>query len=78
ALGVPRGFDEALKFILPGYFAGMLMVEMRGWTMRLVCLASLVLAVPAAAISPGWGSIVAAAAIATLGWGVEQWKQRVS
>ncbi|MGE5304415.1 MAG: AzlC family ABC transporter permease, partial [Alphaproteobacteria bacterium] len=40
ALGVPRGFDEALKFILPGYFAGMLMVEMRGWTMRLVCLAS--------------------------------------
>jgi predicted branched-subunit amino acid permease len=78
ALGVPRGFDEALKFILPGYFAGLLMVEMRGWTMRLVCLASLLLAVPAAAINPGWGSITAAAAIATLGWGVEQWKQRVS
>jgi len=78
ALGVPHGFDEALKFILPGYFGGLLMVEMRGWTMRLVCLASLLLAVPAAAISPGWGSITAAAAIATLGWGVEQWKQRVS
>ena len=78
ALGVPRGFDEALKFILPGYFAGLLMVEMRGRTMRLVCLASLLLAVPGAAINPAWGAITAAAAIATLGWGVEQWKPRVS
>ena len=77
ALGVPRGFDEALKFILPGYFAGLLVVEMRGWTMRLVCLASLLLAVPAATINPGWGAITAAVAIATLGWGVEQWKRRV-
>jgi hypothetical protein len=51
---------------------------MRGWTMPLVCLASLLLAVPAAAINPGWGSITAAATIATLGWGVEQWKRRVS
>jgi predicted branched-subunit amino acid permease len=75
ALGVPRGFDEALKFILPGYFAGLLVIEMRGWTMRLICLASLVLAVPATAISPEWGWITMAALIATVGWGVEQWKQ---
>lgn len=78
ALGVPHGFDEALKFILPGYFAGLLVVEMRGWTMRLICLASLVLAVPATAMNPGWGWIMVAAMVATLGWGVEQWKQRVS
>jgi predicted branched-subunit amino acid permease len=78
ALGVPHGFDEALKFILPGYFAGLLVIEMRGWTMRLICLASLLLAVPATTMNPGWGWITVAATIATLGWGGEQWKHRVS
>src|SRR6202007_536873 len=46
ALGVPHGFEEALKFILPGYFAGLLVVDMRGWTMPLICVATLVAAIP--------------------------------
>src|SRR5882724_281919 len=33
AIGFPPGFEEALKFILPGYFAGLLVVEMKGWAM---------------------------------------------
>ncbi len=74
ALGVPHRFDEALKFILPGYFAGLLVIEMHGWTMLLICLASLLLAVPAAVMNPEWGWITAAAVIAIIGWGVEQWK----
>ena len=37
ALGFPPGFEEALKFILPGYFAGLLVVEMKGWMMPLIC-----------------------------------------
>jgi predicted branched-subunit amino acid permease len=78
ALGVPHRFDEALKFILPGYFAGLLVIEMRGWTMRLICLASLLLAVPAAVVNPEWGWITTAALIAVTGWGVEQWKRPVS
>ena len=78
ALGVPRRFDEALKFILPGYFAGLLVIEMRGRTMRLICIASLLIAVPAATISPEWGWITMAALIAVVGWGMEQWKPRIS
>jgi predicted branched-subunit amino acid permease len=34
ALGFPPGFEETLKFILPGYFAGLLVVEMKGWRRR--------------------------------------------
>jgi predicted branched-subunit amino acid permease len=73
ALGVPPGFEEALKFILPGYFAGLLVVEMRGWAMPLICLVSLLAALPGAWISPGWGWLVTAMVIATLGWALEQW-----
>ncbi|MGH8542747.1 MAG: AzlC family ABC transporter permease [Gammaproteobacteria bacterium] len=76
ALGFPSGFEEALKFILPGYFAGLLVVEMRGWAMPLICLASLLGAVPGALISPGWGSITIAVIIAIVGWGLELWTQR--
>jgi predicted branched-subunit amino acid permease len=78
ALGVPHGFDEALKFILPGYFAGLLVVETRGWTTRLICLASLIVAVPAALAHAGWGWIIAAALVATVGWGFESWMGRGS
>lgn len=75
ALGMPRGFEEALKFILPGYFAGLLVVEMRGWAMPLICLSSLLAAVPGALIHPGWGWLTTAVAIATLGWVLEIWMQ---
>jgi predicted branched-subunit amino acid permease len=78
ALGFPAGFEEALKFILPGYFAGLLAVEMRGWAMPVVCLAALLSAVPGALASPGWGWLVTATLVAILVWGAEQWKYRAS
>ncbi len=78
ALGFPRGFEEALKFILPGYFAGLLVVEMRGWAMPLICLGSLIAAIPGALMSSGWGWLATAIVIAILGWGLEQWKLRGS
>jgi hypothetical protein len=77
-LGFPHHFDEALQFILPGYFAGLLVVEMKSWPMLLVCLGSLIAAAPGAAVSSGWGWLVTAIAIATLVWGVEQWKLHAS
>ena len=76
ALGFPPGFEAALKFILPGYFAGLLVAEMKGWTMPLICLASIVTAIPGTQFNPGWGWLVTAAAIALLGWGLEKWLSR--
>jgi branched chain amino acid efflux pump len=78
ALGFPPGFEEALKFILPGYFAGLLVVEMRGWAMPLICIASLIAAIPGALFSSGWGWLVTAIGVAILGWALEQWKRRAS
>jgi predicted branched-subunit amino acid permease len=78
ALGFPAGFEEALKFILPGYFAGLLVVEMRGWAMPLVCLAAVLAAIPGAVASPGWGWLVTATLLAILIWGLEEWKCRAS
>ena len=77
ALNFPPAFDEALKFILPGYFAGLLVAEMKGWTMPLICLASIVTAIPGAWFNPGWGWLATAAIIAILGWGLEKWAFRV-
>jgi branched chain amino acid efflux pump len=78
ALGFPADFDEALRFILPGYFAGLLVVEMKGWAMALICLGSLMAALPGALASPEWGWLIMAIGIATLGWGIEQWKLRAA
>jgi predicted branched-subunit amino acid permease len=78
ALSFPAGFEEALKFILPGYFAGLLVVEMRGWAMTVVCLAALLSAVPGALASPGWGWLVTASLVAIFVWGAEQWTCRAS
>jgi predicted branched-subunit amino acid permease len=68
ALGFPPGFEEVLKFILPGYFAGLLVVEMRDRAVALVCLASLLAAVPGALMSPGWGWLISAILAAIIGW----------
>jgi predicted branched-subunit amino acid permease len=76
ALGFPSGLEEALKFILPGYFAGLLVAEMKGWTMPLICLASIVTAIPGALFNPGWGWLATAALIAILGWSLEKWLSR--
>ena len=78
AFGFPSGFEEALKFILPGYFTGLLVVEMKGRAMPLICLGSLAAALPGAVVSPGWGWLVTAIVVATLGWGFEEWELRGS
>jgi predicted branched-subunit amino acid permease len=78
ALGFPAGFEEVLRFILPGYFAGLLVVEMRGWAMPLVCLLALIVAVPGALASPGWGWLLTAIVAALLIWRLEEWKTRAS
>ena len=78
ALGFPPGIEEALKFILPGYFAGLLVAEMKGWTMPAICSLSLVAAIPGALVSTGWGWIVTAAVVATTGWGIEEWRLHAS
>lgn len=78
AFNFPPGFEEALKFILPGYFAGLLVVEMKGRAMPLICLGSLLAALPGAAWSPGWGWLVSAIVVASLGWFIEEWNLRAS
>jgi predicted branched-subunit amino acid permease len=78
ALGFPPGFEEALKFILPGYFASLLAVEMSGRVMPLICVVSLVAAVFGTTISPGWGWMATALVIAIVSWGLEEWMRRGS
>ena len=77
ALSFPAAFEEALKFILPGYFAGLLVAEMKGKTMPLICLASLVAAIPGALFDFGWGWLMTSALIAVFGWSLEKWLSRV-
>ena len=78
ALGFPPRFDEGLKFILPGYFAGLIVIEMKTPVLRLIGLGSLIAAVAGTLVSPGWGWFATAMATATLGWRAEQWKSRAS
>jgi hypothetical protein len=46
----------------------LLVVEMRKRAVALVCLASLLAAVPGALMSPRWGWLVSAILVATIGW----------
>jgi predicted branched-subunit amino acid permease len=73
ARGLPTGFEEGLKFILPGYFAGLLVVEMKSRMMALVCALSLIAAIAGALVSPSWGWLLTAIGAAILVWGWEQW-----
>jgi branched chain amino acid efflux pump len=72
ALGVPPGFEEALRFILPGYFGGLLIAEMKSRVMALICLVSLLTAIPGALFNPGWGWLASATLIAVVGWVLEK------
>ena len=76
ALHVPPGFEEGMKFILPGYFACLLASEVKGRMAALVCVASLILAVPGALWNPDWGWMVTALLVATTVWGMEEWTRR--
>ena len=73
ALRMPGGFEEGMKFMLPGYFACMLTAEMRGRTALLIGVLSFGAAVPAASVSPDWGWLASALLIGSGGWGIEQW-----
>lgn len=78
ALHVPPGFEEGIKFLLPGYFACMLTAELRGRTALFICGASFLVAVPAALLIQDWGWLAGALVIGTTGWGIEKWIQRGS
>lgn len=78
ALGFPSGFEEALRFILPGYFACLLAVEMRGRAMLALCAAAAPAALVGTSVSPVWGWLATAIVTATLVWGMEEWKSRAS
>ncbi len=73
ALTVPDGFREALRFLLPGYFASLLALELRQGTALGVAAASFVAALPAARLGADWGWLVSAVVIATAGFAGERW-----
>ena len=75
---MPAGFEEGLKFMLPGYFASILTAELKGKSALLIAMASFLAAVPGALLNTDWGWLVTALAIGTLGWGMEEWIQRGS
>ena len=76
ALHVPAGFEEGLKFMLPGYFVSLLAVELKGKGALLIGMASFLMAVPGAMLNTDWGWLVTALAIGTAGWGIQEWIQR--
>jgi predicted branched-subunit amino acid permease len=75
ALHVPSGFEEGLKFMLPGYFACILTAELRGKSAFLIGMVSFLAAVPGALLNTDWGWLITALAIGTVGWGMEEWIQ---
>lgn len=75
ALHVPPGYEEALKFMLPGYFACILTAELEGRAAILICLLGFLAATPGALLVPDWGWLITALAIGTLGWQIERWIQ---
>jgi predicted branched-subunit amino acid permease len=76
ALGMPPGLEELFKFVLPGYFACIIAIELRERTGAIVFIASLLVAVPAAVWNPDWGWMIAAITVATVGWRIEEWRSR--
>jgi predicted branched-subunit amino acid permease len=76
ALTIPPGFEEIFKFILPAYFACILVIDMRERMPAAVCLLSFVVAVPAALWNADWGWMITAIVIATAGWRIEEWRRR--
>ena len=47
---------------------------LKNLAMPLICVGSLIAALPGAVASQEWGWLVMALVVATLGWGIEQWK----
>ncbi len=78
AVRIPPGFEEVLKFLLPGYFACMLAVELRERTARLMGVIALFAAVLGMMLNQNWGWLASALLIGTGGWWMQQWIQRDS
>jgi predicted branched-subunit amino acid permease len=76
ALAIPFGFEEVFKFVLPAYFACILVVDVRGRVPAAVCLLSFAAAVPAALWNADWGWMITAVIAATAGWRIEGWLRR--
>jgi len=75
ALSIPTGFEEVFKFILPAYFACILVIDLRGRMPAAVCILSFLVAVPAALWNVDWGWMIAAITVATIGWRIEEWRR---
>jgi predicted branched-subunit amino acid permease len=76
ALSIPPGFEEVSKFILPAYFACILVIDLRERLPAAVCVLSFLAAAPAALWNLDWGWMLAAIAVATIAWRVEEWRRR--
>ena len=75
ALKMPSGYEEGLKFILPAYFASVIAMDLRESIAVVVCAVAFLAAVPAALWNADWGWMLAAIAVATIGWRIEEWRQ---
>lgn len=75
ALRMPLGYEEGLKFILPAYFASVIAMDLRESSAVIVCVVAFLAAVPAALWNADWGWMLAAIAVATIGWRVEEWRR---
>lgn len=73
ALTVPAAFGEALRFLLPGYFASLLTIELRRGPAMGVAAASFLAALPAAHLWGDWGWLGSAVAIGTAALLAERW-----
>jgi predicted branched-subunit amino acid permease len=76
ALKMPPGFEEIFKFILPAYFACILVIDMSDRMAAAVSVLSFLAAVPAALWNIDWGWMITAIAVATLGWRIVEWRRR--
>ncbi|HEY3303104.1 MAG TPA: AzlC family ABC transporter permease [Candidatus Binatia bacterium] len=75
ALSIPAGFEEVFKFILPAYFACILVVDLREPIAAAVCIVAFLAAVPAALWNLDWGWMIAAIVVATIAWRIEEWRR---
>jgi predicted branched-subunit amino acid permease len=75
ALKMPSGYEEGLRFILPAYFASVIAMDLREWLAAGVCAVAFLLAIPAAMWNQDWGWMIAAIAVATIGWRIEEWRR---
>jgi len=75
ALKMPHGYEEGFHFILPAYFASVIAMDLRDRMAGAVCGITFLVAVPAALWNQDWGWMLAAIAVATFGWRIDEWRR---